>query len=336
MKIKSIYFALMLTTLVGFGQTADTLHLNNGNILIGEVKSMDRGILLMETPYSDSDFKIEWGKVVNIKTTTFFLVTISDGSRYNSTLKTQQTGNLTLVTLEGNYEIAHNDVVYLNSIDQEFWSQLYASVDVGYSFTKANNLKQGNIRSNIGYLAEMWSADFSYNLITSTQDEIEPIRRTDGILTFRYYLPHDWYATPQLDFLSNSEQQLDQRLTFKLGIGKYILHTNTTYWGFQGGFALNTEKFTSGDPNRESGEAYFGTELNLFDIGDLNLLTKATAYPSITSKGRWRFDFKFDMKYDLPLDFYIKMGVTYNFDNQPIDESSKTDYVFQTTFGWEL
>ena len=119
-------------------------------------------------------------------------------------------------------------------------------------------------------------------------------------------------------------------------MGKFLIHTNTAYLGLQGGVALNKETFTSGDPDRESAEAYMSTEVNLFDIGDLNLLTNATAYPSITAKGRWRFDFKFDLKYDLPMDFYIKAGITYNFDNQPIDESSKTDYVFQTTFGWEL
>jgi hypothetical protein len=56
----------------------------------------------------------------------------------------------------------------------------------------------------------------------------------------------------------------------------------------------------------------------------------------MTESGRWRIDYSFDTKYDLPLDFYIKVGFTLNYDNQPVAGASKTDYVFQTTFGWEL
>jgi len=49
-----------------------------------------------------------------------------------------------------------------------------------------------------------------------------------------------------------------------------------------------------------------------------------------------RFDFKVDLKYDLPLDFYIKLGYTQNFDNRPVEGASQNDYVIQTSFGWEF
>jgi hypothetical protein len=74
----------------------------------------------------------------------------------------------------------------------------------------------------------------------------------------------------------------------------------------------------------------------MFDVGDLNLFTGFTVYPSITEQGRVRADFKVDLKYDLPYDFFITLGFTNNFDNKPIEGASKNDYVFQTTFGWEL
>jgi hypothetical protein len=73
----------------------------------------------------------------------------------------------------------------------------------------------------------------------------------------------------------------------------------------------------------------------MFDVGDLNLLTNATVYPGITESGRWRVDYKIDVKYDLPLDFYVKLSFSANYDNQPVEGASKTDYVFVTGFGWE-
>jgi putative salt-induced outer membrane protein YdiY len=122
----------------------------------------------------------------------------------------------------------------------------------------------------------------------------------------------------------------------KIGLGKYLIHTNSTYWGVQGGGSFNNEEFSDESLSRQSAEGFFGTELNMYDIGDLNLLTKVVVYPSITESGRWRTDFNFDTKYDLPLDFYIRLGFTLNYDNQPVEGAPNTDYVFQTTFGWEL
>jgi hypothetical protein len=109
------------------------------------------------------------------------------------------------------------------------------------------------------------------------------------------------------------------------------------YWALAGGVAWNIENYTDPDlENRSSSEANFGTELNLFDMGDISLLTKLSVYKSLSEGNRIRADFKFDIKYDLPLDFYIRLGYTHNFDNQPVEGASRDDYVFQTTFGWEL
>ena len=77
-------------------------------------------------------------------------------------------------------------------------------------------------------------------------------------------------------------------------------------------------------------------ELNQFDIEDFSLLTNAYFYPSITERGRIRLDFKIELKYDLPLDFYIKLGYTHNYDNQPVTGVSENIFKLDTTIGWEL
>ena len=74
--------------------------------------------------------------------------------------------------------------------------------------------------------------------------------------------------------------------------------------------------------------------MNLFDIGDFSLLTKAVAYPSIAESKRIRADFALDTKYDLPLDFYIKLGFTLNMTTALAEDAPDTDYIVQTTFGW--
>lgn len=339
------YFTALLFCFVISGLAVaqtDSLVFVNGNYIVGEVKGLDRGVLTIETSYSDSDFSIEWSGVEKIFTTTNFLITLSNGDRYNGRLATTDDDELRMIVEDedgvGEIEVVapRRDLVFLKAVDSGFWSQFYASVDFGFSYTKANNLKQTSLRSNFGYLAQRWGIDLSSNFILSVQDEVDDVRRIDAALSYRYYLPKDWFAVSDISFLSNTEQKLDLRTNGKIGMGKYLVHTNRRYFGVQAGASFNNEKFSTEASAKQSLEAYFGSTLNLFDIGDLSLLAQGNIYPGITEKGRLRADFKFDAKYDLPLDFYIKFGFTINYDNQPVEGATDTDYVVQSTVGWEL
>jgi hypothetical protein len=335
-----IFYCVMLIFFLGSHQVLyaqnDSLLLKNDDIIVGEIKSMDRGVLTIETDYSDKDFKIEWSGITEIHAESFFLISLSDGRRYNGTLESLSPGRATINIVEGGTtEVDLMDLVFLKSIDEGFWSRIYAAIDVGYSLTKANNLRQFSLNGKIGYLAERWSLDASYNSVLSKQDSVADTKRTDGNITYRYFLPKDWFMMGDISFLSNTEQKLNLRSNGKLGLGKFMIHTNSTYWAFQAGASVMNENFSDESPDRQSMEGFLGTELNMFDVGDLGLLTNVTAFPGITESGRWRVDFKFDLKYDLPLDFYVKLGFTINYDNQPVEGASDTDYVFQTGFGWE-
>ena len=315
----------------------DSLIFTNGNYIVGEIKTMDKNVLTIETGYSDTDFSIEWSGIKEIYTSTFFLITLSNGSRYNGQLKTVTDGKVTIITSGAPQpaKVKMEEIVILDDIDQGFWSQIYASVDLGLDLTRANNFKQLSMRGNVGYIARRWQLDGNFNTLSSTQDDVEDIKRTEGGIRFKYFLPNDWYPMVSLDILSNTEQQLDLRTTSKMGLGKYIIHTNKSYWGFSLGANHNAENYSGTTANRDSWEGFLGTELNFFNMGDLSLLTQLIAYPSFTESGRWRFDFTFDAKYDLPLDFYVKLGYTLNFDNQPAAGSPDTDYVLHTGVGWE-
>ena len=73
----------------------------------------------------------------------------------------------------------------------------------------------------------------------------------------------------------------------------------------------------------------------MFNITDFSLVSNIFAYPSFTESGRWRVDYMINTKYDLPLDFYIGLNFTLNYDNQPAEVGKEVDYVFGATFGWD-
>lgn len=340
-EIRQIYkFIFLLGSLIitdtCFGQK-DSLILKTGDIIVGEIKSMDKGVITIETDYSKNDFTIEWSGIKEIYSNSVFLITLKDGRRINGLIRSQGDTKITITDAQGvKTEAILDDVVYLKGLKSDFWSRLKASVDVGLSLSKANNLKQLNVNTNFGYIADKWQLDLYFNILRSSQDSVSETKRLDAGITYKYFLPKDWYLLAAPSFLSNTEQALKLRTTGKLGVGKFLVHTNKAYWGMGGGLSFNNESFTNGTPKRNSLEAYAGTELNMFDIGDLSVLSSLYVFPSLTESGRFRSDFKLDTKYDLPLDFYLKLGLTLNYDNKPAAIGKETDYIFTFTIGWEL
>jgi len=343
---KNYLFALMMfiNAYSAAGQSnKDTLHFINSNRIIGEIKSLDRGVITVETDYSKNDFAIEWIKVTSIKAGTRFLITLKDGFRFNGTI--ESVGDSGKVLLKGKrspnaeeetIESSLPDIVYLKGLSSNFWSRAYANIDFGLSLTRANNLRQFSGRTKLGYLADKWQADFYYDALRSKQDSVDATNRQEINLGFNYFLPRDWLVGAGLNFLTNTEQALKLRTTAKLGIGKFLIHTNKHYWKAMGGVSLNNENFSNNTQSRSSMEGFVGSELNLFNIGDLNLFNSIFVYPSFTESGRWRTDIKLDLKYDLPRDFYIRFGTTVNYDNRPAVVGKETDYVINFSVGWAL
>jgi hypothetical protein len=316
----------------------DSLVLINGDIIVGTINSMDKGVVNVETDYSKNNFTIKWSGIKEVYSKTIFLVTLANGNKINGALQsTGEPGKITITEPTGQKtEVPLNDIVYLKGLKSDFWSRVKASVDAGLSFSKANNLQQITVNSSIGYTADKWVLDLYYTMVKSSQDNVATTKRFDAGAGYKYSLPKDWFLAASATFLSNTEQALKLRSIGKLGVGNYIIHTNASYWAISGGLSYNNESFTNDTEGRNSLEAYAGSELNLFDVGDLSLFNSVYVYPSLTESGRWRTDFKIDLKYDLPLDFYIKSGLTLNYDNKPAVAGKETDYVLFFTLGWQL
>ncbi|WP_066224381.1 DUF481 domain-containing protein [Formosa haliotis] len=334
-----LFLALTMFSFTNTFAQKDTLVLKNKDKIIGDIKEMNKGVLTFETDYSDSDFKISWKDVVIVHSQQMYLMTLSDGRRINSTLQTKP-GDSTNVSLAHHGETINvpiNDVVYIKAIEQGFLSRLDASLSIGFNFAKTNNLTQFSILSNLAYTADKWGATASYNSVRSNQDDVDETHRTDASIGGKYFLKRDWFSLVNIDFLSNDEQLLKLRTSTQGGIGKYFVHSNRVYFATGTGLAWTNENYI--DPTlstQNSLEAFLSLELNMFDYDDISLYSKFVVYPSLTQKDRVRTDLNINVKYDLPLDFFIQLGLTHNFDSQPAEGAARTDYVFQTTFGWEL
>lgn len=311
--------------------------MQNNHFLLGEIKSMDKGVLVVETPYSKSDFRVKWAEIKSIHSESLFITFAKSSDRIFGKISSPKTGFLEVNSVhDQKFIFPIEDILYIKSADKGFLDRVSASIDLGFTLTRARNQRQFSARSHIGYIAEKWSFNISYNQLVTSQDEVKDIRRGDGNLTALYFPKSTWFTLARIEHLYNTEQSIDLRVNTLAGGGKDFFKSNAMYWRVFGGLSFNNENFVGESMDRKSGEAWIASELNIFDIGDLSLLTNIFVYPSITEKSRIRLDYRLDISYDLPMDLYIKTGMTLNYDNQPFQPSRSMDYIWQTTLGWSL
>lgn len=320
----------------------DSLIFNGGNVIVGEIKSMNKGVLTIETDYSDSDFTIDWEKITGFYSEQSFTIALTDhsllpGVHINSINKDS-------VILTGYPEqriLSLKEIVYIRQLKNTFWDRISVSFDISYSLTKANNLKQFSARGNLGYTTENWILNTTYSQVRSTQDDVIPTRRMDASVSGSYQLRNGIFFGTSINLLSNTEQLIDLRTTAQVGGGYFFFRDLDWYLNGFLGVAINNETYRP-DPetmltsdDRNSMEGVIGSELSMYDIGDINVFSNIYYYPSITEAGRNRVDFRCDISYDVFLDFYIKAGLTLNYDSRPAPGASVNDYVFLTGLGWK-
>jgi len=337
--ILAVFLCLMAFT--GSAQM-DSIVLETEEVLIGEIKGMDKGELTLKTHFSAKDFRVKWGKVRQVFSQNQFLVTLTDGTLFNGKLESLNEKEIRLYAPRAELLVLRNRVVHLQKFQPVLKERIDASISFGTVLSKAENQLQFSLRSYLGYTGEKWSVGSNFNGLLSYRNNANNVRRAEADLSLRYLLGNDWYLSPQSNFLTSSELDLDWRISSRLGVGKFLIHSNRSILTVNGGLNVNQEAVSVVDstdvslgPRQErstSTELFLGSEINLFDIKDFSLSTRATLYPSLSLFGRWRTDISLDLAYDLPLDFFVQFGGTLNYDNQ---SRNQLDYALQTTLGWK-
>lgn len=333
----SLLLFFMMTAHWAKGQV-DTLYSSSGDRLIGELKSMNRGVAVLKTKYSDKNFQIEWEDLSGIVVNRHHVIYLRDGSKLVGGIKVADLKSKEILLYSDRGEVIKHmdDIVQILAVEAQFWQRMYVSVDAGYSIQKANNVQQISANAHLKYQAPGWSVQGDYGQLGTTQDNVDPVDRIDGGVRFVVDVGGRSMTFLSAEFLSNNEQAIDFRVTGVIGYGYYFVRSMHLHWVGGAGAAYTYEDFGDDELSIDNSlEAAVIMQFNVYDYKDFSLLTQLSFYPGITNGGRLRLNTDIDLKYEFPFDLYIKFGFRDNFDNRPVSSGARNDYVFQTTIGWE-
>ncbi len=330
----SLWLAVFIGS-AGMAHAQDVVITTNGDKLVGEIKSVEKDVLTLETPYSDADFKIEWEDVVSLASDRQFLVETFDGRRVTGSMKPDPAKKLAVQV--GTTSVQLSDVSAVQPYERTFWSRFDTALDFGYSMTRANSAKQLSLGANLSYRDERYVDVVFANVFSSSQENAPETQRWDIANDFRRLLGSRWYANTSQEFLNSEEQGLDLRTTIGGGGGRYLTRTASQYLALGGGLAWTNENYT--DPaldTKDSAEAYVGTEFMTEKLKITDLITRFTWYPSLTISDRYRLAYRFDLDFNLPGDWYFRLGFWDNYDSKPPEGFSSNDYGWSNAFGFKF
>jgi len=332
----TILIPLILSISLLQGQK-DTIIVADHVVLVGTVKKIDKDVITIETEFSKNNIRIDRERVKSIVTQSQLILTDRDGLRNHGTLVNSGKDSIYLTT-DDNRKLAYhwNDLYNLEEYRKNFKQRISLSIDIGFSMAQANDLIQWSSNGSIGYKANNWVIESNFNGIISSQEDTETIYRWEQQIEFALFLPKNWFIHSELGFLTSSEQKIDVRLVPRLGVGKILIRFNEINWNITGGGNMNFEKYIGNSEDRRTIEVFFGTDLNLIDLGNINVINRNSIFKSVTEGDRWRVDSAIDLRYKLPLKLYLSTGFTYNYDSRPTLGADGTDYVLRAGVGWEL
>jgi len=341
----TILIVLFLVGLLHARDKTDLMVMKNGDRMTCAIKGLDSGVLYVDFDYIDGTASVDWRKVASLESKQLFLVKTEDGSVYEGTLSTPETGGerpLKINVLEKPEQqvvIERPQVVRMIATSDKFWQRFNGGLNFGVIYSKGNQSTQYSLGAETAYVRERWTAwtNFDSNLSSSTAGTVS----TRNSLDFgaRRLLPRNhWFYSGLGGFLQSSEQGITLQSTFGGGVGRYLKNTNRASIALLGGVAWQNTKYnqplvaTNGE-NVASALIY--ADAKLFKFSKTNLDATASLLPGLSDPGRVRFNA--NAAYYIKLIGNLKWNVSFygNWDNRPPPGvPSGSDYGTSSGISW--
>lgn len=326
-----VLFTLIIlnTTLQLFAQEKDTLHLYNGQILIGEIKGADMGVLTideMDLRY----IKIKMYKIKRINTSRRFRIETLDKQLYYGYIKPSAYDNWAKIIMDGDdtLEVHITNLGIILALDKGFFTRLTGSLSAGFSFIKSNEEGQFNLSSTLLYPMERFGHQISISTIGSIDSGKYSRDKEDGSLFSIYSLTPAWFIAGSLVYQRNLELSIARRFQEMIGGGNKIVSEANWLVMALSGITFNQERSTSGSSSKLLMEVPVILKLNYYEYHHPNIQVTSSnsLFISLSQKDRIRFDANVYFSWELVRRFYLTFSPYINYDSQPPQGNSNFDF----------
>jgi hypothetical protein len=315
----------------------DTVVLDNGNSVTGEIKELQQGKLKYSTDSMGTVY-IEWDEIQALTGLAYYRVETSNGHFYFGSIKPGGTDGTLTVTNGGqpvNLEMLQ--VVLIRPIEETWRDKIDSTLSAGYSYTKSSDIEEFTLAYDAVWIEERYRINFGASA-RSTDDGNKTTSESLAYTDYRHWLEnqHYWLATAAAE--QNDELGIDLRAIAGGGVGHRFWRTNRSKLFGEVGAVLNhTENSDGSTDDQIDGLLRAGWSVFVYNSPKRSLDTTLTLFPGITEAGEYRSAFDITFSQELVEDFFWNFGFYHRYDSDVSDEeASNSDYGVVTGLGYEF
>jgi hypothetical protein len=314
----------------------DRVEQQNGDVVTCEVLSLFRGVVKAKTNGMGT-VTIEWNKIVRLTSPVLFEVELSSGAVFYGTLASPAAGKLHVSGAPAATDFDMVDVVRLTPIDQKFWQQLDGSVDVGFTFTQADQRSQWTFNGMVSRTTRNYTTTVNANSLLTIDDQNSHQNRNSVSVGLQRQLGDRWFAAVFFQVDHNEELNLDLRSLAGAGVGRVLVQSNRVLFSPYAGLTYTQERYTN-EPVQNRAEAALGVRLDWFTFGDYktDLVFQEQTYIDVKDASRVRVELNTSYKQEIVKDLYWSVNLLESFNSQPPAGNKKNDLTLSMSLGWSF
>ena len=317
----------------------DTVIFKNGDKLTGELKSLKRGQLNLNTDATGT-IGIQWDKVSSVVSNQRIQVEISSGTRYFGNIaSSEKDDSIIVLTDDGPRALDAMQVITMTPIEGSGIHGLDGDISVGYDFAKAGGVEHATLGVNMDYRSLIRIESIRFSTVLTDSGSQDASRRTNLGFQHTRLWNKRWFTNSSLSFDQNDELGLNLRTTLGAGGGRYLVQSNSMLLSLEGGLQLSRENLIAENDDTDSLEATFSAKWDwfVFEDPELDWSTTFQVIPSLTETGRVRSELDTTLSWELIGDLNLAFSFYGSWDNQPQSEAGPTsDYGVNTTLAYDF
>jgi len=329
----------LLIGLSSMAQKTDTIIHINGNVLLGEIKKLDNGIISFKMDGMGT-IKFELDKINTFKSQKSFQIVVKNGMQYYGSFDTSLSKRMVNMNLiNGRELVAVENIVELYPIKKNFWLRTSGLFSLGFSYSKGSGIANLNTSGKLDYRNRKSYTVFNWTENTTLQKDTITSNKTDLTLNFQRAIIRKWYFGLNAELSSNSELGLDMRALAGFSIINYLVQNYHNRLYLSAGSSGNKE-WSGGETTPVNNiEGLLGLNYHYFKFTnpEIHITTYLKTYPNFTTAGRWRLNYSLDAMVEVINDFHVGINFYYNFDSKPLSaDASTNDYGITTTLSYSF
>ncbi len=335
-------FSLLLTGKSNYAQKTDVLILINNDVITGEIKKLEHGMLVYKTD-DVGTLQVKWDKVIGLKSDDYFEFETAEGKTFFGTLLASQEHGMLKISPHAvaSFMLDMQDIIRITPIENRFWNRLDGSISIGFNYTKASDIAQLNYNANTTYRTRKISNEIildgntTYG-VTMEDEGREITLREDFSDIFTRFLKHKWYVQAYVATQKNTELGIDRRILLGFGGGNYLIQSNRHALGALIGLVGIREWLAGENPNQSNLEGLINLSYSLFkyDTPKSDISFTGSFFPGLTDWGRVRAEVNIKIKQEIIKDFFFSLSFYESYDNKPGENASENDWGIVTSIGY--